>query len=111
MVAVSISPKDEKICNAPQGVGEAHITHDVKDSMTFIECKRSFKLTHFRPLKSTQKRPLNIYHPMRFHAGDSLIRECTEFTMKNLSTDGPAFVTCPYIATDPDWSTLGTRPV
>ena len=33
-------------------------------------CNRPFKFTHFRPLKSIQKRPLNIYHLMQFHAGD-----------------------------------------
>lgn len=33
-------------------------------------CNRSFKFTHFRPLKSIQKKPLNIYHPLHFHAGD-----------------------------------------
>jgi|ACXJ01.1.fsa_nt_gi IS5 family transposase len=33
-------------------------------------CNRPFKFTHFRPMKSIQKRPLNIYHPMHFHAGD-----------------------------------------
>ena len=40
MAAVSISPKGEKICNALQRVGEAHGTHDVKDSITFIEERR-----------------------------------------------------------------------
>ena len=40
MVAGSISPKGEMICNALQGVGEAHSTHDVKDSITFIEGRR-----------------------------------------------------------------------
>jgi transposase len=33
-------------------------------------CKRPFKFTHFRPLKSIQKGPLNIYHPLHFNAGD-----------------------------------------
>ena len=37
MVAVSISPKGETIRNAPQGVGEANSTHDVRDSITFTE--------------------------------------------------------------------------
>ena len=40
MVAGSISPKGEMICNAQQGDGEAHSTHDVKDSITFIEGRR-----------------------------------------------------------------------
>ena len=40
MVAGSISPKGEMICNAQQGVAEAHSTHDVKDSITFIEGRR-----------------------------------------------------------------------
>ena len=34
------------------------------------DCNRPFKFTHFRPLKSIQKRPLNIYHLMELHAGD-----------------------------------------
>ena len=33
-------------------------------------CDRSFKFTHFRSLKSIQKRPLNIHHHMNFHDGD-----------------------------------------
>ena len=40
MVAVSISPKGEMIHNAQQGVGEAHSTDDVKDSITFTEGRR-----------------------------------------------------------------------
>lgn len=40
MVAVSISPKGEKIRKAPQGVGEANSTHDVRDSITFTEGRR-----------------------------------------------------------------------
>ncbi len=37
MVAAFINPEGERIGNAPQGVGEAHSTHDIKDSITFIE--------------------------------------------------------------------------
>ena len=40
MVTVSISPKGEMISEATQGVGEAHSTHDVKDSITFMEERR-----------------------------------------------------------------------
>jgi hypothetical protein len=40
MVGVSISPKGEMIRNAQQGVGEAHSTDDVKDSITFTEGRR-----------------------------------------------------------------------
>ena len=47
MVTISINPKDEKICNAPQGVGEAHSTYDMKDSITFIEGRR---LTACKPV-------------------------------------------------------------
>ena len=42
MVAVSISPKGEKICNAPQGVGEAHGTPDVKDSRICVKFPTTF---------------------------------------------------------------------
>ena len=37
MVAASINRKGEKIRKASQGVGEAHSTHDVKDSITSTE--------------------------------------------------------------------------
>jgi hypothetical protein len=37
MVAASISLKGEKIRKASQGVGEAHSTNDVKDSITSTE--------------------------------------------------------------------------
>ena len=37
MVAASINQKGEKIRKASQGVGEAHSTHDVRDSITFAE--------------------------------------------------------------------------
>ena len=40
MVAVSINPEDERNRKALQGVGEAHSTHDVKDSITFKEGRR-----------------------------------------------------------------------
>jgi len=40
MVAGSISPKGEMIGNAPQGVGEAHSTDDMKESITFTEGRR-----------------------------------------------------------------------
>ena len=37
MVAVFISPEGERIGNAPQGVGGAHSTGGMKDSITFME--------------------------------------------------------------------------
>ena len=39
MVAASISLKGEKIRKASQGVGEAHSTNDVKDSITSTEVR------------------------------------------------------------------------
>jgi hypothetical protein len=40
MVAVSINPKGEKIRKASQGVGEAHSTDDMRDSITLMEERR-----------------------------------------------------------------------
>ena len=60
--------KDKFQAGGRKGLAESSTGNEYRKEID--DCNRSFKFTHFRPLKSTQKRPLNIYHPMHFHAGD-----------------------------------------
>ena len=62
MVAVSINPEDERNRKAPQGVGEAHSTHDMKDSITFTEGRH---LTVCRPVLDRG----GLYSSIETHGG------------------------------------------